>query len=83
MAVMPGSPLQPFSAPAFLGGAANAAAVANWLFVAVLVYWAGYTAVALYHWYWYSHQASVARPAVAIHLGVSAVFFILILSGLV
>jgi hypothetical protein len=51
------------------------------LLVLVLVLWALYTLVAIYHWLRYSHAALIAIPAIIGYLVVSAIFISFALSG--
>lgn len=67
---MPAEPLTPFTGlPAQLVLSARAAE--GWLLLAIALFWAIYTAIAIYHWIKYSHAARVALPAILVHLGIS------------
>ena len=80
------TPLEPFKPPAFLSDLSinfSADTIVSGIFYLVLFYWAIYTAVAVYHWFVHSHNASIAVPAVALHLFVSMVLIGYIVTGLV
>ncbi|HYF29421.1 MAG TPA: hypothetical protein VEA36_03615 [Candidatus Paceibacterota bacterium] len=47
----------------------------------LFVLWAIYTAIAAYHWLRYSHQSSVAIPALIVHFIVSAALALFAVSG--
>ena len=85
MPLMADQPLVPFHPPQGLGINFNIspAALAGWLLAGALLFWAIYTLVAIYHWVKFSHAATVAYPAILVHLGVSAVIILYALSGLV
>jgi len=78
-------PLQPFSPPtallSHLSTSISQGTVAWWFFLFVLVFWAIYTLVAIYHWLKYSHASAIAIPAIAVHLFVSFVLISYALSG--
>jgi hypothetical protein len=82
---MSDQPLVPFHPPEGLGVsfAVSPAALTGWLFVAALLFWAIYTLVAIYHWIKFSHAASVAYPAIMLHLAVSGGIILYALSGFV
>lgn len=48
-----------------------------------LIIWIVYTFVATYHWFYYSHEARIALPAVSLHLAVSALIAFYAISGLI
>ena len=77
--------LQAFAPPSallsYLPTSISQGTVAGWFLLFVLVFWAIYTLVAIYHWLKYSHASLVAIPAIAVHLGVSFVLIVYALSG--
>ena len=77
---MPDQPLTPFTGLPFHIAISTGAAI-GWTLVAVLIFWAVYTAVAVYHWVKYSHAASVASLAIIVHLAVSGVLLLFVLLG--
>jgi hypothetical protein len=82
---MPSEPLAPFHPPAFLtidlsATTITAGTLFGWFALAVFVFWLVYTLVAVYHWWRYAHNAAVAYPAIALHLFVSFVLAVFILS---
>lgn len=82
---MSAQPLQPFSAPSFLGhlpvGVLSAGTLVVWVLYAVFAFWAVYTLVAIYHWLRYSHASSLAFPAIAAHLLISFMLISYALGG--
>jgi hypothetical protein len=78
------TPLQPFSSPLALLDGFNISTplVAEILLTIVILFWALYTIVAIYHWLRYSHGAVIAVPAIIVHLIVSGIFIAVALSGL-
>jgi len=79
---MPTEPLSPFTGLPF-HIAISAGAVMGWALLFTLLFWAIYTLVAVYHWIKFSHAASVAYPAIVIHLMVSGSIMLFALSSLV
>ena len=79
---MPSEPLTPFTGLPF-GLAISTGTTVGWLFLFALIFWAIYTLVAVYHWIKFSHAASVAYPAIVIHLVVSGSIMLFALSSLV
>lgn len=82
---MPSQPLRPLAAPTALTHIVNVApgSIVLWFLLAVFVFWAIYTLIAIYHWYKYAHAPGVAHLALMTHLGVSAACLLLALSGVV
>jgi hypothetical protein len=80
---MTAEPLQPFSPPTLLPGISgvSSGSILEWFLYLVLLFWAVYTVVAIYHWLKYSHASMVAVPAIGMHLGVSFVLIAYTLSG--
>lgn len=78
------TPLPRISSPFALIGNPSISAhmIAGGLLVLVLILWALYTLVAIYHWVRYSHAALIAIPAIAVHLVVSAILILFALSAL-
>ena len=85
LSIMPNQPLQPFPPPSALfphfSGTLPPGLVAEWVFFIVLLFWALYTLVAIYHWLKYSHASAIAVPAIIVHLGVSFILISFALSG--
>lgn len=53
------------------------------LFAAGFILWALFTIITAYHWLRYGHRSSVALPALATHVIVSALIAIYAVSGLI
>lgn len=47
----------------------------------VIIFWAIYTVIVIYHWLKYSHGSWVAYPAIVTHLGVSLVLILFAFYG--
>lgn len=83
---MSSTPLKPFTPPAILSNLSiniSSSTLVSGFFYLVLLYWIIYTVVAVYHWFVHSHNASIALPAVALHLFVSIVLIGYIVTGLI
>ena len=83
---MSSTPLKPFTPPAILSNLSiniSSSTLVSSFFYLVLLYWIIYTVVAVYHWFVHSHNASIALPAVALHLFVSIVLIGYIVTGLI
>ncbi|MFM2330994.1 MAG: hypothetical protein RLZZ26_501 [Candidatus Parcubacteria bacterium] len=82
---MPDHPLQPFHPPTSLTtlfpSGFSSGLVAPTLLSFVLIFWAVYTMVAVYHWFKYSHASLVAVPAIGVHLFVSLILIFFTLTG--
>ena len=65
----------------FVPVALSQAFVVVWLCYLVFVFWAVYTCVAAYHWLTYSHGSLIAVPSNMLHLGVSFILIIYVLTG--
>ena len=82
-------PLKPFAPPSVLltrlhfSGVLSSGAVVMGILAVVLVFWALYTLVAVYHWLKYSHASWVAFPAIAVHLFMSFAFIMYALPGII
>lgn len=61
----------------------SASSATEWLLGAVFAVWALYTLVVVYHWLRYARDSRAAKPAIVIHLAVSALFMLCAVSGLV
>ncbi len=55
--------------------------VVVWALYALLVFWAAYTIVTIYHWLKYSHASWLTFPAIAVHLFISFALISFILFG--
>lgn len=81
---MASAPLTPFSVPivfASLLSALSSAPIILGISSLVGIAWLLYTAVAVYHWFRYSHASWVAIPAIIAHLTVSLALLVYALSG--
>ncbi len=84
---MPPQPLQPFAPPTELlkhfnlPTSVSTGTLVVWALLAVFTVWILFTAVAVYHWLKYSHAARITFPAIGIHLGISFLLMMFILSG--
>jgi multidrug resistance efflux pump len=82
MYLMPPEPLSPFTGlPFALSMSSNA--LIGWVLVTAFAFWGLYTIIGIYHWVKFSHAASVAYPAIVIHLAVSGAIMLVALSGLI
>ena len=61
----------------------SASVATEWLLGAVFIVWVLYTLVVVYHWLRYARDSRAAKPAIAIHLAVSAVLMLCALSGII
>ncbi|MEK9160811.1 MAG: hypothetical protein AAB440_02115 [Patescibacteria group bacterium] len=73
--------MSPLQLPSFMTGA-SAEMVVSVIFTLVFIWWAVYTAVAVYHWFRFGRASWVAVPALAIHLTISGGIFVFMTSGL-
>lgn len=76
--------LVPFPAPVWVGAFASllsSAPLMAGIVTLVGISWLLYTAVAVYHWFRYSHASWVAIPAIFLHLAVSLALLIFALSA--
>ncbi|MBY0111122.1 hypothetical protein K2Y00_03945 [Patescibacteria group bacterium] len=73
--------MSPLQLPSFMTGA-SAEMVVSVIFTLVFIWWAIYSAVAVYHWARFGRSSWVAVPALAIHLAVSGGIFVFMTSGL-
>lgn len=55
--------------------------IAVWAVYAILLFWAVYTLVIIYHWLRYSHASWLTFPAIGVHLFVSFALISFILYG--
>ncbi len=84
---MPTEQLQSFSVPPILlqyfQDGIGLQQIITWLFYFVILYWAIYTTVAVYHWLTHSHDSLFAIPAIAVHIVVSLILIGYAVSGLI
>lgn len=52
-----------------------------WALYAILLFWAAYTLVVIYHWLRYSHASWLTFPAIGVHLFISFALISFILYG--
>ncbi|MBA3789310.1 hypothetical protein H0X32_02865 [Patescibacteria group bacterium] len=81
---IPTSPLDPIQTPfSTIFTTINEGQVLAITFALIFIVWLIYTLVVTYHWLKYGHRSWVAVPALSIHLVVSALLFLLAISGFV
>ena len=72
---------QPLFDPGPLVAAFDAGKLVSVVAWVMFVLWLVYTVVAAYHWLRYSHQSSIAIPALIIHVTVSFALALFAVSG--